>query len=172
MTSMDCGFSTDGDDGEHSKLVVKVKPSMMIWSMPVQCKGADDQAEIKETVESLNRLCFPELIVRSDNEPAMSAFRFAVIRELKERFGVRAIAQAPPECDSASAGMVENAIKQVKEKVRTLVIATRELRSVVRDLEHVALAWCVRFAGQIISRTVKGADGLTACQRAVNPSCV
>ena len=62
--------------------------------------------------------------------------------------------------------MVENAIKHVKEKVRMLVIATRELQGVVMDPEHVALAWCVRFAGQIISRTVKGADGLTAFQRA------
>ena len=61
---------------------------------------------------------------------------------------------------------MENAIKQVKEKVRTLVIATRELHGVVMDPERVALAWCVRFAGQIISRTVKGADGLTAFQRA------
>ena len=34
------------------------------------------------------------------------------------------------------------------------------------DFEHVALAWCVRFAGQIISRTVKGADGLIAFPRA------
>ena len=109
----------------------------------------EDQAAIKETVESLNRLGYPELIVRSDNEPAMLAFRDAVIRELKERFGVRAIAQAPPKYDSASAGMVGNAIKQVKEKVRTLVIATRELHGVVMDPEHVALAWCVRFAGQI-----------------------
>ena len=33
------------------------------------------------------------------------------------------------------------------------------------DLEHLALAWCVRFAVQIISRVVKGADGLTAFQR-------
>ena len=46
------------------------------------------------------------------------------------------------------------------------MIATRELHGVVVDLEHVALAWCVRFAGQIISRTVKGEDGLTARQRA------
>ena len=45
----------------------------------------------------------------------MLAFRDAVIRELKERFGVRAIAQAPPKYDS-NTGMVENAIKQVKEK--------------------------------------------------------
>ena len=55
--------------------------------------------------------------------------------------------------------------KQVKEKVRTLVIATRELHGVVMDPDHVALAWCVRFAGQIISRTVKGADRLTPFQR-------
>ena len=34
------------------------------------------------------------------------------------------------------------------------------------DPEHVALAWSVRFAGQIISRAVKGAEGLTAFLRA------
>ena len=38
------------------------------------------------------------------------------------------------------------------DKVRTLVTATREFLGVVQDSEHVALAWCVRFAGQIISR--------------------
>ena len=103
---------------------------------------------------------------RPDNEPATLAFRDAVIREMEERFGVRVIAQAPTKYDSASAGMVENAIKHVKEKVRTLVNATRELRGVVMDPEHVALAWCVRFAGQVISRTLKGADGLTVFQRA------
>ena len=46
------------------------------------------------------------------------------------------------------------------------MVATRELHRLVRDPEHVALAWCVRFAAQIISRTVKGEDGLTAFQRA------
>ena len=123
----------------------------MIWSMLVQCNCVDDQAAIKETVET--------------RVAAMLAFRDAMIREAKERCGVRAIAQAQPKYDSASAGMVENAIKRVKEKVRALVIATRELSGVVMDPEHVALAWCVRFAGQIISRTVKGADALTAFQR-------
>ena len=65
--------------------------------MPVQCESVEDQAAIKETVESLNRPGYPELLVRSDTEPAMFAFRDAVIRELKERFGVRAIAQAAPK---------------------------------------------------------------------------
>ena len=75
-----------------------------------------------------------------------------MLRELKERFG-------------ASAGMVRNAINHVKEKVRTLVIATRELHG-----RHGPCACgadvCVRFAGEIITRNVKGTDGLTAFQRA------
>ena len=40
----------------------------------------EDQAATKETVESLNRRGFAELIVRSDNEPTMLPFRDAVIR--------------------------------------------------------------------------------------------
>ena len=127
VANMDYVFFTDGVDGEHTRgatsfLVVKVMLSTIIWS-----KGVEDQSSIMETVASLNRLGYPELIVRSDIEPAILTFRDAVIRELKERFGVQAIAQGSPKYDSASAGMVENAIKQVKEKVPTLVIATREL---------------------------------------------
>ena len=49
------------------------------------------------------------------NKPLL-ACRDAVIRELEERSGVRAIAQALPTYDSASGGVVENAIKQAKEK--------------------------------------------------------
>ena len=61
VASLEYGFFTDGDDGEHKKeatpfLVAKVKSSMMIWSMLVQCKGVEDQTAIKETGESLNRL--------------------------------------------------------------------------------------------------------------------
>ena len=82
------------------------EPLMMIWSMLVQSKGVEDQAAMQEMVESSNRLGYLELIVRSDNEPAMLACRGAVIRELKEGRGVRTIAQALPKCDSASAGMV------------------------------------------------------------------
>ena len=78
--------------------------------MPAQCKGEE---------VTLNRLGHLEFTVRSDNETTMRALRDAVIRELNERFAVRAIAQAPPKYDPASAGIVENANKFVKEEVRT-----------------------------------------------------
>ena len=56
---MDYGVFTDGDESEHTRratpfLVVKVEPSVMIWSTLVQCQGVDGQAAIKETVESLS----------------------------------------------------------------------------------------------------------------------
>ena len=66
------------------EMTASLKPNMMIWSMLVQRQGVDDQAAI-------NRIGYPDLILRSDTEPAMLAFPDAVIRELKERFGVRAI---------------------------------------------------------------------------------
>ena len=121
----------------------------------------EDQPAIKETVETLNRLGYPELIVRSHNEPVMSACRDAVIRELKAR---RAVAQAPQKNDSAS-GIAENAIKQVLEKERTWVTATREFHGVVMDPAHVALAWCV-FCWSDHFPYCAGADGLTAFHRA------
>ena len=105
VATMVCGFFTDGQEptpignidithGATPLLVVKVMPSMMIWSMHVQCKGMEDLGAIKETVESLNRLGYLEFTVRSDTE-------------------------ASPLAD-----MVENDIKQGKEKVRTLVTAS------------------------------------------------
>ena len=150
MASKDYGFFIDGDDGEHTKeatpfLLVKVKPSMMIW---------DDQAAIKETVESLNGLG----VRHWTSQVSLS-------RRCDQRAD-RTFWCPSNKKDSASAGMVENAITHVKENVRAWVIATRELHGVVMDPNHVTLAWCVRFAGQIISRTVKGSDGLTAFQRA------
>ena len=61
---------------------------------------ARTQAAITETVQSMNRHGYPDLSVITDNVPAMSAFRDAVIRKLMELFGVSAIAQAPPRHDS------------------------------------------------------------------------
>ena len=89
---------------------------MMIWSMPVPFKGVEDQAAIKEAVESLNRLGYPELIVRSDKEPATLPFRDAVIRELKDTFWCSSNRTSSTKIRfCVLAGMVENANKQVKE---------------------------------------------------------
>ena len=172
VASMDYGFFTDGrtermredqasmGDGQLTKGATPFL-SMMIWSMPVQCKGVEDQAALEEKSRVFVQTWNPEWIVRPDTERAMPAFRGAVATELKERFGGRASAHAPRQNDSASAGMVENVIFFPGKGV-DLVTTMRELHGVVMGPEHVALAWCVRFAGENNARTVKGAEGLTA----------
>ena len=97
----------------------------------------------------------------------MLAFRGAVIRGLKERFGVRAIAQAPPqfrfrvtwhggECHQTGQGEGANPCY-----CESWILNRWRWRGVEV------------FSGQIISRTVKGAGGLAAfqraCQRASHP---
>ena len=51
-------------------LVVKVQPNIKIWNILIQCEGVEDMAAVKETVESLNRLGYLALVVRSDIELA------------------------------------------------------------------------------------------------------
>ena len=37
-----------------------------------------------------------------------------------------------------------------------LVIGDRELHGATIDRNHATLLWCIKFAGQVLSRTVKG----------------
>ena len=143
--------ATEITKGATPLLVIRVKPCMMTWSFPVRRKGLEDQTAIKEAVDLLNKLGYPELAMRTDGGPAIR---------------IRVIQQGTTKYDSASAGLVENAVKQLKEKFRVLVIGARELHGATVDRNHVTLLWCIKFAGQVLSRTVKGQDGLTAFQRA------
>ena len=111
--------------------MVKVRPNTQIRRIIVQmqkCRGPRCDQRNGRVVA----LGYPELLVRSDIQPTTRAFGDAVVRELRERFGVRPHAQPPPTYDSVSAGMVENAIKLVEEKVRN-----RELHGIVTDAKLV-----------------------------------
>ena len=106
--------ATEIPKGATPFLVIRVKPCMMTWSFPVRCKRLEDQTAIKEAVDLLNKLGYPELAMRTDGEPAIRVVRSAVAKELKEHHFIRVIQQGTPKYDSASAGLVENAVKQVK----------------------------------------------------------
>ena len=98
-------------------LVVKVGPNTKIRGIIVQmqkCRGPRCDQRSGRVVG----LGYSELTVRSDIQPTTRAFGDAMVRELRERFGVRPLAQPPQTYDSVSAGVVEKAIKPVEEKVR------------------------------------------------------
>ena len=104
-------FFTDEDDGEPHVFggESQAKHDDLERACAMQGRGGPGSNQGNGRV--VEQIGYRELLVMSDNEPVVLGFRDAVIREQNERFGVRAIAQAPPRYD------VENAIKQVKEKV-------------------------------------------------------
>ena len=55
-----------------------------------------------------------------------------------------------PSYDSRSAGHAERCVRDVKERVRTLVYYARELHGVTVGKSHVSLLWCVRIADRIV----------------------
>ena len=75
-----------------------------------------------------------------------------------------------PAYDSRSAGHAESGIRNVKEKVRTLICFTRELHGVTVRKSHVSHPRCVRFAAQIIRRSHLRTDGMTGYRGAYGRS--
>ena len=90
--------------------------------------------------------------------------RAAVAARLKEA-SVRVMPDVTPKGDSQAGGRQESAVRIVKEKTRCIWKQACELHGMEPETKHPVLPWCVQYAGQLISRTVVGLDGLTAWRR-------
>ena len=85
--------------------------------------------------------------------------------ELKKK-SVRVVPDVTPVGDSQAGGKQENTVKRCKAKAMTLWQQAVEKHGVTSgDASHPLLPWCVRYAGQLINRTVVGSRGLTAWRR-------
>ena len=80
----------------------------MVFARVVPQKGAHAYA-VKRFASGVGMLAHPELILKSDGEPAIIALKQAVQRERHERI----IMEESPVHDSKANGGVENAIQQV-----------------------------------------------------------
>ena len=181
---MDYGFFTDSADKDHQAekrhrtrgatdeahssytpiLVIRDKKYKAIFSDVVRCKGSQDPYGLTLAVKHIERCGYPEIMLRTDGEPAIRSFRDAVKVELLKK-GIRVIPNATPKADSAGAGTAESAVKLIKDKTSTLICWAKELHGVTMSSSHNNLAWAVQYAGQLIFRSHRGDDGLTAWQR-------
>lgn len=178
------GFFTDGADKDHQAeqrhrtrgatdeahgsytpiLVIRDKKYKAIFSNVVRCKGSQDPYGIALAVKHIERCGYPEIMLRTDGEPAIRSFQDAVKVELLKK-GIRVIPNATPKADSAGAGTAESAVKLIKDKTSTLICWAKELHGVTMSSSHNNLAWAVQCADQLIFRSHRGDDGLTVWQR-------
>ena len=125
----------------------------------VPTKGADEYAvaELKKVICS----GFTEVLVRSDNEPAILALKEQAVTALKLA-GVSVKVEESALYDSQSNGLAESAVKDAEDAVRT------NLACLVRRFGqeflggHPVLTWLVKYSVAMVNRCRRGPDGKTA----------
>ena len=159
---------SDGTDdtSEHPAiLIMKDRATGAIFSDVVQEKGAQSKT-VDTAVDHLVWLGHPKIKLRSDGERAIKALLDKVSDELKTK-GLHVVPDTTPVGDSQAGGMQESAVMEFKVKCRTLWFQACELhfgpgQGAGRHGVQRLLPWCIQYAGQLITRTRKDANGLTA----------
>ena len=156
--TIDYGYLNERDDllqeAGSPILVSKCNRDRCIGAAIVPTKGADEcaVAELKNNV-----ICsgFTEVLIRSDNEPAVLALKESAAPALKLA-GVSVKAEESALCDSQSSGLAESAVKDVKDSVRT------NLACLVRRFgqefpgRHPVLTWFVKHSVAMMNRCRRG----------------
>ena len=80
----------------------------------VPCKGTQHDYPIKALAEVMEIAGFNNLILKSDNEPAIKALKRAAIHRVRERFNVNVQPEESKEYSSQTNGVIERAIWSVE----------------------------------------------------------
>ena len=110
----------------------------------------NDRYSVDKLVEDVGWLGYSQIILKSDNEPAI----IQVIKGTLDALKVSTVDQAmehPAPYDSKANGAVENVVKQVQGLARTLKIALVRAIGKAIPLEHQVVAWLVGHAAFVFT---------------------
>ena len=140
------------------------------WAYQVPNKGVPDEAHWlpEKMVQDLDNigLMHETIQMKSDQEPSIITVQ-KPIQELRPNV----IPTNSPVRESECNGRVENTIRRVQEKVRTL---RHQLEQGIGDKipdDAPIMSWLVRWAAELISKYATGDDGRTPYERVRLESC-
>lgn len=147
-------------------LVIRESVSKMVLSAPVPSKSTGTFVA-KRVIAFLSEIgCLHgDVVVRSDQEPAMVAVVNEVGRLRAAAGGGRWIVEHSPVGSSASNGVAERAIQAVQQQVRVLKLAIEERWGAKIPHKHPAVPWIIEYAGFLLNRFEVSNDGKTAYER-------
>ena len=106
-------------------------------------------------------------ILCSDQEPAILDLIEEVIAARKEP----TVPQHSPVGESQSNGLVERAVRSIKDQVRTLRLALQKRVGCRIPVDHPIMTWMVKHAGELISKYQLNRDGQTAYYNVFGKPC-
>ena len=140
------------------------------WSHQVPNKGVNEGAHWvpKRIVQDLenNGLGETRILLKTDQEPAIVCVQRA-IQDIKPEI----IPINSPVGESACNGRIENAIRRVQEKMRTLRHQLETgIGQTIPDQSPI-MAWMAKWAAELISKYSLGEDGKTSYERIRKETC-
>ena len=112
-----------------------------------------------------------DLLVKSDQEPAIKAILDDAGRVRSSEGGGRYIMEQSPVGSSASNGVVERAILSIEQQVRVMKSAVESRWGVKLETKHPAIPWMVEHSAALLNRFEVSHDGKTAYERRKQRRC-
>ncbi len=106
-----------------------------------------------------------DVIVKSDQEPAMTSILTEVGRMRAVAGGGRYIVERSPVGSSASNGVVERAVQSVQGQTRVLKIALEARWGLAIPHRHAVVPWPGEYAAYLLNRREVGKDGKTSYEK-------
>ena len=142
------------------------------WAYQVPNKGVHDRAHWlpRRIIQDLdnNGMKDEKIQLKSDQEPSIVNVH-TMVQELRPGM---VIPTGNPVGESQSNGRVENAIKRVQEKTRTLRHQVEHGIGCKIPEASPIISWMVRRAAGLLSKYSPGDDGTTLFERIIQESCV
>jgi len=168
LSSRGCARDQPEGDGDHEQqnpvLVMWDSKSKGLYGHVVFAKGVDNpmtDRAVSLIVDDLNSTGYKRAVIRSDNEPAITA----LLRLVARRWMGEVVPESSAEGDPQSNGAAENAVRIMKGLVRSAkdALETRIGRPLPSD--HGLITWIVPYVAAMYRRCAIGIDGRTPSER-------
>ena len=156
-------------DGSIVKcLIVRCWDTKCVFTHVVPCKGNDEEQYVANLVVSdIEWMGHARVIIKHDNEPALTAFARQVIVNLKSQ-GTKiesATSEQPPKYDSQAAGGTEIGIRAIRAMFRTMKACLESRLGKAVPIDHCIVPWLLEHVTLILNTRARGDDGRTPWHR-------
>jgi hypothetical protein len=111
-----------------------------------------------------------DIIVKTDQEPAIAFLVKDLVAERGDEKGSRTIVEHSPIASSGSNGVVERAVQTVEGQIRVLKLALEERLGVKVPASSCIVAFLAEYSAYLLNRLEVGKDGKTALERSKGKS--
>ena len=171
-------FSRDevpDDEREEGRrvIIVKCAATRCMFAHAVPQKGVDPDGFVVDRLkDDIVWLGHANVVIRSDNEPALVRVVEKVAKLLKQSEGVTASCEGSVPYDPQTNGHAEGAVKLFKGMFRTLLLGLEKQVQGKIPLDHPSISLLISHAAHVRNLRIVGEDGRTPQQMAKGTSTV